>query len=144
MPALKESFDIEDLAGNDLATAITTVGWGLAAVLLGLGAILLIFRRGRGSVLLGALISVAVTLVARYAFDWFTPAYPLDNAVVYYGGIAVFALAVLPATKRWVSAPRRNRSMPAVTTATPMTRTSGTVRRRPGRVTLAGPLTLSG
>ena len=129
IPDIKNSLDLEDLEGNDLATVLTTIGWGLGAVLLGLGAILLFFRRGRGAVMLGSLIATAATLIARYAFDWFTPAHPMDNAIVYYGGIAVFLLAAMPATKRWVSAPRRPRSaMPAVTTATPMTRTSGTVR----------------
>ena len=58
---------------DDLAVLATTATWAVSAVLMTLGALLLVVRRGRGLVVLGALVGLAGTAVARWAFDWFTP-----------------------------------------------------------------------
>jgi hypothetical protein len=85
-----------------LAALLTTVGWAAAAVFLGFGAVLLVFRRGRVLVVWGGLIATAFTLIARYVFDWFTPAHPVGSMPVYLAGIGVIVLAALPATGRWI------------------------------------------
>ncbi len=135
IPAFRATMQARDLRGQELATVVTTVGWGVAAVLLGFGALLLVFRRGRGLLLLGSLVGVATTAIARFGFQWFTPTHPLDHALVFWGGVAVLLAAVLPATRRWVAG-RSGRGMPPVTTATPLLPTSSgvvsTLRPQPG------------
>lgn len=86
---------------TEVAFLVTTVGWGAGAVFLVLGAIALMLRRGRGMLAFGALISLATTLIARYAFEWFTTDRPVPNAPMYYGGVAVLLLVMVPAAGRW-------------------------------------------
>ena len=77
-------------------------GWSLAAVLLAIGALLLLFRRGRGLLVFGALVSVATTAVARISWGFGTPTHPIAQWPLYWGGVLVLLLALLPATGRWL------------------------------------------
>jgi hypothetical protein len=102
---------------------VPTVGWSIAVVFLVLGAVLMLFRRGRGTVIVGALIAVATTAIAQFAYhydDLVTAPAPatvhLDKWWLYWGGVAVFVAAILPATGRWVN---RGRRKPPTGTATP-------------------------
>lgn len=125
-PAAVDALNGGSLVGDDLALVVTAGGWAASAVLMGLGAVLMLVRRGREVVVLGALIGLATTIVARYAFDWFSPAHPVTHGAVFVGGAVVIVLALLPATSRWISgrgAGRRNRGLPPVTSATPLTPT---------------------
>lgn len=107
-----------------LPTAVTTVGWGGAAVFMGLGALLLLFRLGRGALIFGSALSLGTTFLARYGFEWFTPTDPLEHYPVFLGGIPVLLLALLPTTGRWIAG-RRSRRMRsgAGTFATPTSAT---------------------
>ena len=75
------------------------VGWGIAVLFLVLGSIPVGRRTGRAAVIFGALVSIVVTVIAHasYAYGTVVEQWPL-----YWGGIVVLALAVLPATRRWV------------------------------------------
>ncbi len=92
-------------AGSPLPAAelIPAAGWAAAVLLMVLGGLLLVFRRGRGALIFGALVSIATTAVARYTFGWGTPASPVPQWALYWGGAAVLVLAALPATGRWVA-----------------------------------------
>ncbi len=72
-------------------------------MLMVIGALLLIFRRGRGSLILGALVSIATTAVAQYELH-LGPA-TQSQSWLYWGGIGVLVVAALPATGRWVRKP---------------------------------------
>ncbi len=111
--------------GVEADVLITTVGWGVSALLMALGAVALVVRRGRGAVLLGAVVGLAVAVGARWGFGWFTPAHPVDHGSVFFGGAVVLVLALLPATRRWVAGRGRHRrpGMPPVTSATTLTPT---------------------
>ena len=50
--------------------AVPTVGWAVAAVLMVIGALLLLFRRGRGLLIFGALISIATTAWAQFGLGY--------------------------------------------------------------------------
>jgi F0F1-type ATP synthase membrane subunit c/vacuolar-type H+-ATPase subunit K len=82
---------------------VPTVGWSIAVVLLVVGALLLLFRRGRGWVILGALVSIATTAVAQYELHLGPAAQ--SQWWLYWGGIGVLVVAALPATGRWVAEP---------------------------------------
>lgn len=124
-PAAIDALQAGPLGGDSSAVAISTFGWAASAVLMGLGAVLMLVRRGRGFVVLGAVIGLATTIAARAAFDWFTPSHPIPHAVVFYGGAAVIVMALLPATGRWMAGRGRgrDRGLPPVTSATPLTPT---------------------
>jgi hypothetical protein len=81
---------------------VPTAGWGVAVVLMVIGCLSLIFRRGRGALIFGALVSVATTALARYSFHWATPGQPVAQWALYWGGLAVVVAAALPATRRWI------------------------------------------
>lgn len=116
--------DAGSFSGDNLAVVVSTVGWAVAAVLMVLGAVLLLFRRGLGLLVVGSVVGVVTTAIARYGYDWFTPRYPIDNLPVFLGGIGVLLLALLPATRRWVAGRRtRSRGLPPVTSATALTPT---------------------
>ncbi len=121
-----KAFDGGSISGAPLELLFTTAGWALAALLMGLGGLLLIFRRGRGALVFGALVSIAVTAVARYQFRYFTPSHPLANVAVFFGGVAVIVLALLPQTRRWIAGRghRRRGGLEPMMTATALTPTS--------------------
>jgi len=113
-PAVKEYADAamgnlsseqEDALTASLDTVLLpTVGWTVAAVLMVIGSLLLLFRRGRGLVVFGALIAVATTAWAQFALGYGGEgaAIPVSQWPLYWGGVAVVVLAMLPATKRWL------------------------------------------
>ena len=86
---------VEDLPPE---MVLVLAGWGLGAVLLGLGTLLLAFRRGRGWLGFGALLSVAGTIGAQtwYQFDRTEP-----HWLSFYGGVVVLLVVLLPALGRW-------------------------------------------
>jgi hypothetical protein len=89
--------------------AVPTLGWTIAAVLMVVGSLLLLFRRGRGLLIFGALISVATTAWAQFGYGYggSDALIPVDQWPLYWGGAAVVVLALLPATGRWVGRTRR-------------------------------------
>jgi hypothetical protein len=89
------------------SAVVPTIGWAVAVVLMVVGAILLAFRHGRSALVLGALISVATTAIAQFSFHYGQPGFSVTQWPLYWGGAAVFVLAVLPATGRWVAPPAR-------------------------------------
>ncbi|HZM66801.1 MAG TPA: hypothetical protein VFC16_10935 [Nakamurella sp.] len=111
---------------DTLATqAVPTVGWSVAAVLLAIGAVLLLFRRGRQLLIFGALIGVATTAWAQFGIGYGDvgsgAAVPVEQWPLYWGGVAVIVLAVLPATGRWLGrtkVPPRAGKPPGVTGTT--------------------------
>lgn len=74
-------------------------GWALGTVLLALGGVSMLFRRGRGLLAFGAIVSVAATIFGQseFDFDQRIPQWPL-----YWGGVLVLVVLMLPATGRWV------------------------------------------
>jgi hypothetical protein len=95
----------EQAFADSMQTAgVPTVGWSIAAVLLVIGALLLLFRRGRTLLMLGALISIAVTAWAQFVIGYGgeDAAIPVSQWWLYWGGVAVIALGLLPATGRWI------------------------------------------
>lgn len=111
--AVRALIDTRDLRRTELLddriTTWTTmaVGWGVATLLMVLGAISLLRRRGRGALVLGALLSVGATVTAERAFDYLgggyvDPASVPDRYFLYAGAAAVVA-ALLPGTKRWIT-----------------------------------------
>jgi hypothetical protein len=89
--------------------AVPTVGWALAAILLAIGSLLLLFRRGRGLLLLGAVIAVATTAFAQFVLGYGGPGAVIEvpQWPLYWGGAVVLVLALLPGTGRWVGKQRR-------------------------------------
>lgn len=83
-------------------SVVTSAGWAIAVLLMVSGALLLAFRRGRGSLILGALVSIATTAVAQYGFGLGTAKHQVPQWALYWGGAVVLLLAALPATGRWV------------------------------------------
>ena len=95
---------------------VPTVGWTVAAVLMIIGSVLLLFRRGRGWLVLGALVSIGTTGWAQFGVGMGGPdaTYPVDQWPLYWGGVAVLVLVLLPATGRWVGRQARVRKPSAV------------------------------
>jgi hypothetical protein len=91
------------------SVGVPTFGWAIATVLLVIGSLLLLFRRGRGLLILGALISIATTAWAQFGLGYggVDAKIPVDQWGLYWGGVAVLALALLPATGRWIGRTRR-------------------------------------
>ena len=82
---------------------VPTIGWSIAVLLIVPGALLLAFRHGRGTLILGSLVSVATTAMAQYGFH-FGSGHPAQWWL-YWGGFAVLAVAALPAIGRWIAKP---------------------------------------
>jgi hypothetical protein len=105
----------EDALEASLSTdAIPTAGWAISAVFMVIGAVLLLFRRGRGLLVFGGLIATATTAWAQFVIGYGGEgaAIPIDQWPLYWGGVAVVVLALLPPTGRWVGRTRRN-AMPS-------------------------------
>jgi len=85
-------------------TLVPSVGWAVAAILMVIGSVLLLFRRGRGLLVIGALIAIATTAWAQFGLGYGGEgaAIPVSQWPLYWGGVAVLVLAMLPATKRWL------------------------------------------
>lgn len=121
--AIRSLFDVftandpPDPSTGQVQSALVAAGWGVAAVFLGLGALLVLFRRGRKAAVFGGLIAIAVTAVAQFGFGYGDAGarVPIQNWPLYWGGVAVVVLALLPATGRWVGRSRRSRKAPEVT-----------------------------
>ena len=112
--------DPPDPSTNQVESAVVAAGWAVAAVFLGIGALLVLFRRGRKAALFGGLVAAGTTALAQFAFGFgdVDAAVPIENWPLYWGGVAVLVLAVLPATGRWVGRSRRRRMSPEVTGTT--------------------------
>ncbi len=108
------------LSADAVNLVISTAGWLISVFFLAVGAVLLLLRRGRGAVIVGALVGLGTTVLARYKFEYFTAAHPLANSWLYFGGAAVVVAALLPATGRWIRDRRQvpRGGMPALTSAT--------------------------
>ncbi len=106
-------------------TGVPTAGWALASVLMVIGAVLLLFRRGRKLLLLGALIATATTAWAQWGVGYGGPGSKVvvDQWPLYWGGVAVAVLAILPATGRWL----RKGTLPDKPTSVIGTTSSGAV-----------------
>ncbi len=102
-------------------TAVPTVGWALATVFMVIGAVLLLFRRGRGLLIFGAFVCVATTAWAQFEIGYGEvgsgATVPIDQWPLYWGGVAVLVAAILPGTGRWIGRTRR-RSAGAQSTIT--------------------------
>ena len=101
----------EDALEASLDTvAVPTVGWAVAAVLMAIGALLLLFRRGRGLLVLGALLvdrhhrlrAVRSGLRRRR-----TPRSRSASGRCSGAGWWSLVLALLPGTGRWLGKQRR-------------------------------------
>jgi hypothetical protein len=113
--------DPPDPTTGQVESAVLAAGWVVAAFFLTLGALLVLFRRGRGAVLFGGFIAAGTTALAQFGFgygDAGSPV-PMENWPLYWGGVVVVVLALLPATGRWVGRIRRARiGQPGVTGTT--------------------------
>jgi len=101
-PVFNGSVDFEDLP---TAMSVPTIGWSIGVLFMVIGMLTLGFRRGRQAIMLGALISLATTLVAQFIYGYpDDPALgaPIEQWPLYWGGLAVVVVASLPATKRWI------------------------------------------
>ena len=104
------SSDQQDALKSSMDTiGVPTVGWAVAAVLMVVGALLLLFRRGRGLLVFGALIAVATTAWAQFGLGYGGDGalIPVESWPLYWGGVGRVVLALLPATGRWVGRTRR-------------------------------------
>ena len=113
-PVLKEYINgamgnLSSAQEDALTAAVDTVlmpavGWAVAAVLMVIGSLLLLFRRGRGLLIFGALLASATTAWAQFGLGYGgeDAAIPVSQWPLYWGGVAVVVLALLPATKRWL------------------------------------------
>lgn len=83
---------------------VPAVGWAVAAVLMVIGSLLLLFRRGRGLLAFGALVAIATTAWAQFGLGYggAGATIPVSQWPLYWGGAAVLVLAMLPPTKRWL------------------------------------------
>ena len=105
----KLTIDQEDAFTSSMQTiAIPTLGWALSALLLVIGSLLLLFRRGRGLLIFAALISIATTAWAQFGagYGGADAEVPVSRWPLYWGGVVVLVLAALPATGRWVGRTR--------------------------------------
>ena len=99
----------DELKASVDTVAVPTAGWAIASVLMVIGALLLLFRRGRGLLVFGAVIGVATTAWAQFGLGYggADAVIPVDQWPLYWSGVAVIVLALLPATGRWVGRQRR-------------------------------------
>lgn len=90
--------------------AVPTVGWSISAVLMVIGALLLLFRRGRGLLIFGGLIAIATTAWAQFMLGYggADATIQVEQWPLYWGGVAVVVLALLPATGRWIGRTPQN------------------------------------
>lgn len=90
--------------------AVPTVGWAVSAVLMVIGALLLLFRRGRDLLIFGGMIAIGTTAWAQFGLGYGgeDAAIPVSQWPLYWGGVAVVVLALLPPTKRWIGRTPRN------------------------------------
>lgn len=104
--------DPPDASSGQIESALVAAGWAVAAVFLGLGALLVLFRRGRKAAVFGGLIAAGTTALAQFGFGYGDAGarVPIENWPLYWGGVVVVVLAVLPATGRWVGRTRKRRS----------------------------------
>jgi hypothetical protein len=93
-------------------TAVPTAGWALGAIFLVVGALLLLLRRGRGTVIIGALLAIGTTAFAQFGAGYgdATAAHPVEGWPLFWGGAVVLGLALLPAIGRWVGKRRQSAS----------------------------------
>lgn len=107
----------EDALTSSLDTvAVPTIGWALAAASMTVGAVLLLFRRGRKLLILGALISIGTTAWAQYGLGYGGEGATIvvDQWPLYWGGVLVAVLGLLPATGRWIGRSRASAKPSAV------------------------------
>ncbi len=90
-------------------TGVPTAGWAVASILMVIGSLLLMFRRGRQLLLFGALIAIGITAWAQYGLGYggVGSTIVVDQWALYWGGAAVAVLGLLPATGRWLGKKRR-------------------------------------
>ncbi len=90
-------------------TAVPTIGWTVATAFMVIGALLLLIRRGRGAVVIGALISIGTTAYAQFGVGYGNAdaQYPVEQWPLFWGGVVVVVLALLPATGRWIGKRRK-------------------------------------
>jgi len=113
--------DPPDPTPSQVESAVVAAGWAVGAFFLAIGALLVLFRRGRKAAVFGGLIAAATTALAQFGFGYGDAGaqVPIDNWPLYWGGVAVVVLALLPATGRWVGRVRRARlGQPGVTGTT--------------------------
>lgn len=113
--------DPPDPTSAQVESAVVAAGWAVAAFFLALGALLVLFRRGRKAAIWGGLMAAATTALAQFGFGYgdTDAAVPIDNWPLYWGGVVVVVLALLPATGRWVGRIRKARiGQPGVTGTT--------------------------
>ena len=113
--------DPPDPTTRQVESAVIAVGWAVATLFLALGALLVLFRRGRKVAVFGGLVATGTTALAQFGFDYGGAGapVPIENWPLYWGGVAVVVLALLPATGRWVGRIRRARiGQPGVTGTT--------------------------
>jgi len=112
--------DPPDATSGQVESAVVAAGWAVAALFLGIGALLVLFRRGRKAAVFGGLIALGTTAMAQFGFGYGDTGarVPIENWPLYWGGVAVVVLAMLPATARWVGRNRRPRKAPEVTGTT--------------------------
>ncbi|MEP6561051.1 MAG: hypothetical protein ABJD68_08245 [Nakamurella sp.] len=93
-----------DFASSMQTLAVPTIGWAVSSLLLVIGSLLLLFRRGRGLLIFSSLISIATTAYAQFGlgFGGADAEVPVSQWPLYWGGVLVLLLAALPATGRWV------------------------------------------
>jgi hypothetical protein len=104
-----------------IESAVVAAGWALAAIFLGIGAVFVLFRSGRKAAIFGGLIGAGTTALAQFGFGYGDAGarIAVENWPLYWGGLAVVVLALLPATGRWVGRIRRARiGQPGVTGTT--------------------------
>ena len=104
--------DPPDPTVGQVEGAVVAAGWAVAAFFLALGAVLVLFRRGRKAAVFGGLIAVGTTALAQFGFGYGDAGaqVPIDNWPLYWGGVLVVVLALLPATGRWLGRVRRTRT----------------------------------
>ena len=84
---------------------IVAAGWAVGTIFLAIGALLLLLRRGRKMLVFGALIAGATTVLASSKLGF--NGQLIEQWPLYWGGVAVFVLGLLPATGRWARRPAK-------------------------------------
>ena len=107
---------------RDLATstAVILAAWGALGGATNALTTRMRLRDALRHILLGGLIAAGTTALARFGFGYGDAGarVPVENWPLYWGGVAVLVVALLPATGRWVGRVRRARiGQPGVTGA---------------------------